>query len=78
MEELKLPDAADRSVEVKFIKMHEVLAISGKSRSSIYDAIKKGEFPAPIKVGGRASAWIKSEVMQWTQDRIHASRSGDH
>lgn len=76
MEEGLDPETATPAVEVKFIKLIEVLAISGKSRSSVYDAIRKGEFPAPVKVGGRASAWIKSEVLQWTQDRIRASRGG--
>jgi prophage regulatory protein len=76
MEEGLDAETATPAVEVKFIKLIEVLAISGKSRSSVYDAIRKGEFPAPVKVGGRASAWIKSEVLQWTQDRIRASRGG--
>lgn len=75
MEEVSTPTTTEQVAEVKFIKLTEVLAISGKSRSSIYDAIKKGEFPAPVKVGGRASAWIKSEVLQWTQNCILASRS---
>lgn len=75
MEEVSTPTTAEQAAEVKFIKLTEVLAISGKSRSSIYDAIKKGEFPAPVKVGGRASAWIKSEVLQWTKNCILASRS---
>ena len=74
MDEVLGPETAAPAAEVKFIKLIEVLAISGKSRSSVYDAIRKGEFPAPVKVGGRASAWIKSEVLQWTQDRIRASR----
>nr|WP_207393453.1 AlpA family phage regulatory protein [Duganella aceris] len=33
--------------------MREVLAICGKSRSSIYESIKKREFPAPVKLGRR-------------------------
>jgi prophage regulatory protein len=60
--------------ELRFIRLKEVLAICGKSRSSIYDAIKKGEFPAPIKLHGRSSAWIKSEVLQWAEGCIRASR----
>ena len=74
MDESKTPDTMGHAIDVKFIKLTEVLAISGKSRSSVYEAIKKGEFPSPVKVGGRASAWIKSEVLQWTEDRIRASR----
>jgi prophage regulatory protein len=61
--------------ELRFIRLKEVLAICGKSRSSVYDAIKKGEFPAPIKLHGRSSAWIKSEVLQWAEACIRASRS---
>jgi prophage regulatory protein len=60
--------------ELRFIRLKEVLAICGKSRSSVYDAIKKGEFPAPIKLHGRSSAWIKSEVLQWAEACIRASR----
>jgi prophage regulatory protein len=60
--------------EVRFIKLREVLTICGKSRSSIYAAIRNGNFPAPVKLGLRSSAWIKSEVLQWTQSCIDSSR----
>jgi prophage regulatory protein len=76
MEQLNtVANSAAQSGEVRFIKLKEVVAMCGKPRSGIYDAIKKGEFPAPMKVGGRASAWIKSEVLQWTQACIQASRT---
>lgn len=51
------------------------MAISGKSRSSLYEAIKEGSFPPPIKLNGRSSAWVNSEVMQWAQSCIDASRA---
>lgn len=31
-------------------------------RQEVYDAIKKGDFPKPVKLSGRSSAWIKGEV----------------
>jgi prophage regulatory protein len=61
--------------ELRFIRLKEVLAICGKSRSSVYEAIKKGEFPAPIKLQGRSSAWIKSEILQWADGCVRASRT---
>ncbi|MEJ7807078.1 MAG: AlpA family transcriptional regulator [Telluria sp.] len=61
-----------RLPEVRFIRMREVLAICGKSRSSVYEAIQKGEFPKPVKLGARSSAWVKSEIEQWAQARINA------
>lgn len=60
--------------ELCFIRLSEVLTICGKSRTSVYESIKKGNFPAPIKLGGRSSAWVKSEVLQWAQDCVDISR----
>lgn len=64
----------EHTTEVRFMRMKEVLAICGKSRSSVYDAIRKGDFPKPVKLHGRSSAWIKSEIEQWIQECIKASR----
>lgn len=72
-----VPSANNSSqhTELRLIRLKEVLAICGKSRSSVYDAIKKGDFPAPIKLHGRSSAWIKSEILQWVEGCIRASRT---
>jgi prophage regulatory protein len=66
--------ASTSCADVRFIRLKEVLTICGKSRSSVYDAIKKGDFPKPVKLHGRSSAWIKSEVEQWAVECIRASR----
>jgi prophage regulatory protein len=58
--------------EIRFIRLKEVLSICGKSRSSVYDAIKKGHFPKPVKLHGRSTAWVRSEVEQWAQECIDA------
>ncbi len=58
--------------EIWFIRLGEVLAICGKSRSSVYAAIKKGHFPKPVKLHGRSSGWLRSEVEQWAQECIDA------
>lgn len=75
MDELMSPGVA-AEIEDRFLKIREVIAICGKSRSSLYAAIKKGEFPAPVKVGGRASAWVQSEIRQWKKNCIRQSREG--
>jgi prophage regulatory protein len=63
-----------KSPAIRFLRIKEVLAICGKSRSSIYDAIKKGEFPKPVKLGANSSAWINSEIEEWVERCIQASR----
>lgn len=59
----------------QILKLSEVKLISGLSASSIYRAVNKGSFPRQIKLGERSSGWIKSEVDQWLQERIEASRN---
>ncbi len=56
------------------IRLPAVMALCALSRSCIYEGIKSGTFPAPIKLNGRPSAWIKQEIQQWVNARICASR----
>jgi len=66
-----------RALAARLIRIHEVVLICGLSRASIYNAVKLGTFPAPIKIGGRATAWIKYEVDAWVEQRIADSRRKD-
>ncbi|SDG75796.1 AlpA family transcriptional regulator [Janthinobacterium sp. YR213] len=66
------PPATPTLNEERFIRLAEVLATCGKSRSSIYEGIKEGTFPAPVKLKGRSSAWLKSEILQWMQACVAA------
>ncbi len=45
---------------------------TGQSRSTIYDKVQRGEFPAPVKIGERAVGWVEAEVDAWVKDRIEA------
>lgn len=73
-EYLKERRVEPRMGEERFIRLGEVLATCGKSRSSVYASIREGTFPAPVKLQGRSSAWLRSEVLQWMQACIDASR----
>ena len=42
------------------------------STSEIYRRIAAGNFPAPIKLGERASAWSAAEIDSWIAERIAA------
>ena len=57
---------------VRFIRMAEVVARTGRSRSTIYRDIEAATFPAPIELGTHSIAWIEAEVVAWQQSRIAA------
>lgn len=67
--------AESAPADIHLIRLKEVLRICGKSRTSIYEAIRKGTFPGPVRLQGRSSGWVKSEVLQWARKCIDSSRS---
>lgn len=50
-------------------KLRTVMHATGISRSGIYEKIKKGEFPKPVKQGFRAVAWRVENVRAWIAAR---------
>lgn len=53
-------------------RLPQVRIRTGLSRSEIYRRIAGGDFPKPIKLGPRASAWAEHEVTAWIAARIAA------
>ena len=58
----------------RFLRMSQVQARTGLSRTTIRRWVKQGLFPPPIRLGERVLGWIEAEVDQWIRDRIAASR----
>lgn len=55
-------------IDMKFITQY-----TGLTDKWFYKLIQEGKFPKPIKLG-RSSRWFKSEVEQWLNQQIRASR----
>ena len=53
----------------------KVESVTGLACSTIYEQMKKGTFPKPIKLGERAVGWRMSEINAWLEQRI-AEREG--
>lgn len=61
--------------DMSFLRLAEVKAITGLSKSSIYALIRAHSFPAPIQLGPRTVAWVRSEIRDWATERFLTSRS---
>ena len=55
---------------VEFWRMKKVMAITGLAKSTLYKMIAEGNFPAPVKLSERSSAFISTEVMGWLNSRV--------
>lgn len=60
---------------VKILRRKQVEARIGLSRSTIYERIKAGTFPAPISLGAKSVGWIESEVDEWLSTQVEKSRN---
>lgn len=56
------------------LRLPEVRKLTGLGTTQIYRLARRGEFPQPVKITERSSAWIESEVRGWIDTRIRASR----
>ena len=54
-----------------FLRLTDVMARTGLSRSSIYLSINKGNFPRNINLSSRSVGWLESEIDAWMQTRIN-------
>lgn len=57
-----------------FLRLKQVKALVGLSRSAIYDRIRRGDFPRPVAIGARAVAWPSSSIAEWQARQIELSR----
>lgn len=51
------------------LRRPQVEELTGLSRSTLYDFIRRGIFPAPVRLGLRSVAWRESDVSAWIKSR---------
>ncbi len=52
-----------------FLRMGDVLRLTGLARSTVYRLMAANGFPAPCRLGQRAIGWRSEDVAQWTATR---------
>ncbi|UOG91218.1 MAG: AlpA family phage regulatory protein [Candidatus Thiothrix sulfatifontis] len=59
-----VPQPHDRAA-----RLPEVIQITQRSKTMIYEDIRAGRFPAGFLIGKKARAWMLSDVMGWLASR---------
>ncbi|MBE0471396.1 MAG: AlpA family transcriptional regulator [Methyloprofundus sp.] len=55
---------------MRFLRLKDVTAITGVSRSQIYNLMGNGHFPRSVKLTERTVVWIESEIHEWMEKKI--------
>lgn len=51
-----------------FVRLSAVMGLSGLRRSTIYEQVKLGRFPAPVKLTAHAAGWRVSAIRSWLEN----------
>lgn len=60
----------------RFMRLTEVVKVTGFSRSQIYRLMNRGEFPRAIPLGPCTVAWLQSQVYAWVREKIERATNG--
>ncbi|MBY8220741.1 AlpA family transcriptional regulator [Vibrio fluvialis] len=56
---------------MRFLRLKEVMSLTGLGRSTIYKFMADEiDFPKSVPLGGRAVAWVESEIEEWMESRL--------
>ncbi|WP_208454827.1 AlpA family phage regulatory protein [Caballeronia sp. BCC1704] len=58
----------------KILRLPAVMDRTGLSKPYLYQMIKRGEFPASVRIAPRYAGWIEQEVTDWLHQSIAAAR----
>jgi prophage regulatory protein len=58
-----------------FLRIDDVVRVTGLPRSTVYYRMTQGEFPKPVRIGPGRSAWVEAEIVEWQRSKI-AERDG--
>lgn len=55
----------------RILRLPEVIAVTGLSRTTIYDYIKNDAFPKQIRLTKQSVGWRYSVINEWLNSREH-------
>jgi prophage regulatory protein len=56
-------------VASSILRRREVERLTGLARSTLYQYVKVGVFPPPVRLGERAVGWRYADVLDWINSR---------
>ena len=57
------------------LRRKQVEAQTGLARSTLYKLIGEGNFPAPVRITGKAVAWPSNLVDAWIASRVSTAKT---
>ena len=66
----------NHSISSGFLREKHILKQIPVAHSTLWDWVRDGDFPAPIKLSEKVTVWSKTEIDSWLEAKF--TRSEDH
>lgn len=54
---------------LQYLRIWQVAALTGMGKSTIWQKVKDGNFPQPIKLSPRVTVWSAKAVQMWIETK---------
>ena len=58
---------------IRLESIEQVMERITRRRSWIYSAVRRGDFPQPVRLSTRCTRWDSSEVDRWIEQRLQGA-----
>lgn len=58
----------------KLLRIQEVQERVGLCRSTIYERMRQGTFPASVPIGDKAVRWLEQDIEDWIDQHVQKRR----
>src|SRR5882762_6130280 len=65
----RFADAPQGTSTMRFLRVRQVMQVTGLSRMTIYRLERTGNFPQRRRLGMNSVAWLEGDVSQWVDSR---------
>lgn len=67
-------DLLKPATESRILRLQQIKARTGLSKSTLYVYMANKQFPRSIQIGPRATGWLASDVDAWIDSRVKAAK----
>ncbi len=61
---------ANESGAPRFLRLSQVIEMTGVGKTFIYTHMEKGNFPRQIQISPRTVVWLEQDIIDWMEKKI--------
>jgi len=67
------PALVNGSGSPRFLRLSQVIEMTGVGKTFIYTHMEKGSFPKQIQISPRTVVWLEQDIIDWMQKKINGN-----